>query len=114
MRYYTALINLDFADVTTIMKNRGMAYIGIGTGTGVNAAMKAVETALVSPLLESDIKGASHVLLNFSGDIALLDIYDAASKVQDILATDAEVIFGADYNADFHEQVIATIIATGL
>ena len=109
-----ALINLDFADVTTIMKNRGIAYIGIGTGTGINAAMKAVEAALVSPLLETDIRGASHVLLNFTGDIALLDINDAASKVQSTLAPDAEIIFGADYNADLHEQVVATIIATGL
>jgi cell division protein FtsZ len=109
-----ALINLDFADVTTIMKNRGMGYIGIGTGTGMNAAIKAVEAALVSPLLETDIRGASHVLLNFSGDIALLDVNEAASKVQSVLAPDAEVIFGADYNADFHEQVNATIIATGV
>lgn len=109
-----ALINLDFADVTTIMKNRGMSYVGIGSGTGVDAAMKAVEAALVSPLLETDIRGASHVLLNFTGDIALLDINDAATKVQSYLTPDAEVIFGADYNSDLQEQVIVTIIATGL
>lgn len=109
-----ALINLDFADVTTIMKNRGTAYAGIGTGTGINAAVHAVEAAVISPLLETDIRGASHVLLNFSGDITLLDVNEAALKLQSVLSYDAEVIFGADYNADIPEQVVATIIATGL
>lgn len=109
-----ALINLDFADVTTIMKNRGMAYTGIGIGTGMNAAVKAIEAAVTSPLLETDIRGASHVLLNFSGDISLLDVNEAALKLQEVLSPDAEVIFGADYNTDIHSQVTVTLIATGL
>ena len=76
-------INLDFADVQTVMKDKGIAHIGIGTGKGDDKASEAVKMAVESPLLETTISGATHILLNVTGDIALADANDAASYVQD-------------------------------
>ena len=74
-----ALINLDFADVQTVMKDKGMAHIGIGNAKGDEKAIEAVKLAVASPLLETTINGASHVIINISGDISLMDANDAAS-----------------------------------
>ena len=79
-----ALINLDFADVSTVMKDKGMAHIGIGNAKGDDKAIEAVKLAVASPLLETTINGASHVIINISGDISLMDANDAASYVQDL------------------------------
>ncbi|MBD4336709.1 cell division protein FtsZ, partial [Xanthomonas citri pv. citri] len=79
-----ALINLDFADVQTVMKDKGMAHIGIGNAKGDEKAIEAVKLAVASPLLETTINGASHVIINISGDISLMDANDAASYVQDL------------------------------
>lgn len=109
-----AMINLDFADVTTIMKDKGTAYIGIGTGHGENRTIEAVENALNSPLLETNIEGATHVLLNISGDVALWDANEGANRVQGLVSEDANIIFGSMYDDSEPETVTVTIIATGV
>ena len=102
-----ALINLDFADVQTVMTDKGIAHIGIGEARGDDKAMEAVQQAVSSPLLETTIKGATHVIINISGDISLMDANDAASYVQELTGEDANIIFGAMYAR-------ITVIATGL
>lgn len=109
-----AMINLDFADVTTIMKDKGTAYIGIGTGHGENRTIEAVENALNSPLLETSIDGATHVLLNISGDVTLWDANEGAEKVQGLVSEDANIIFGSMYDDSEQDTVTVTIIATGV
>ena len=93
-----ALINLDFADVQTVMTNKGIAHIGIGEAKGDEKALEAVEQAVSSPLLETTIKGASHAIINISGDISLMDANDAASYVQELTGEEANIIFGAMYD----------------
>ena len=109
-----ALINLDFADVQTVMKDKGMAHIGIGQATGDDKAIEAVKIAVASPLLETSINGASHVIINISGDISLMDANDAASYVQDLAGEDANIIFGAMYDDTYTDEASITVIATGL
>lgn len=109
-----AIINLDFADIQTVMKDKGIAHIGIGEGKGDDKAMEAVKMAVDSPLLETTISGATHVILNVSGDIALADAYDAASYVQELAGEDVNIIFGARYDATKSDTCTITVIATGL
>ena len=109
-----ALINLDFADVQTVMKDKGMAHIGIGNAKGDEKAIEAVKLAVASPLLETTINGASHVIINISGDISLMDANDAASYVQDLAGEDANIIFGAMYDDSRADEATITVIATGL
>ena len=109
-----ALINLDFADVSTVMKDKGMAHIGIGSAKGDEKAIEAVKLAVASPLLETTINGASHVIINISGDISLMDANDAASYVQDLAGEDANIIFGAKYDESMTDEATITVIATGL
>lgn len=109
-----ALINLDFADVQTVMKDKGMAHIGIGSAKGDEKAIEAVKLAVASPLLETTINGASHVIINISGDISLMDANDAASYVQDLAGDDANIIFGAKFDETMTDEATITVIATGL
>ncbi len=109
-----ALINLDFADVRTVMLNKGIAHIGIGTGTGEDKAEEAVKLAVTSPLLETNIRGASHVIINISGDISLMEANDAASYVQDLAGDGANIIFGANYQEQPVDTCTITVIATGI
>ncbi|MCD8217672.1 MAG: cell division protein FtsZ [Clostridiales bacterium] len=109
-----ALINLDFADVQTVMKDKGMAHIGIGAASGDDKALEAVKMAVSSPLLETTITGASHVIINISGDISLMDANDAASYVQDLTGEEANIIFGAKYDESVQDAATITVIATGL
>lgn len=109
-----ALINLDFADVQTVMKDKGIAHIGIGTAKGDDKALEAVQQAVQSPLLETTIDGASHVIINISGDISLMDANDAASYVQNLAGDDANIIFGAMYDDSVPDTAKITVIATGL
>ena len=109
-----ALINLDFADVRTVMLNKGIAHIGIGTGTGDDKAEEAVKGAVTSPMLETNIRGASHVIINISGDISLIEANDAASYVQDLAGDGANIIFGARYEAEPADTCTITVIATGI
>lgn len=109
-----ALINLDFADVQTVMKDKGMAHIGIGSAKGDDKALEAVKLAVASPLLETTITGASHVIINISGDISLMDANDAASYVQDLAGDNANIIFGAKFDETMTDEATITVIATGL
>ncbi len=109
-----AVINLDFADVQTVMKDKGVAHIGIGTGKGDDKALEAVKMAVESPLLETTITGASHVIINVSGDITLNDASDASDYVRELTGDDVNVIFGAMYDASQPDTCTITVIATGL
>ena len=109
------LINLDFADVTTIMLNRGLAHMGIGRGSGENRATEAAKQAISSPLLETTIKGATGVLLNITGgpDLTLFEVTEAADQVKEAADPDANIIFGAVIDESLGEDVRITVIATG-
>ena len=109
-------INLDFADVKTVMANKGVAHMGIGRGTGENKAEIAAKAAIQSPLLETTIDGAKYILINFCGDenLGLFDVADAADLIREAIDPDAEIIFGTTINEDLHDEVIVTVIATGL
>ena len=109
-----SLINLDFADIQTVMKDKGIAHIGIGEGKGDDKALEAVKQAVASPLLETTITGASHVIINISGDITLMDASDAADYVQDLAGESANIIFGAMYDDSKADEAKITVIATGL
>ena len=108
------LINLDFADVKTVMVDKGVAHIGIGTATGDDKAIEAVKQAVTSPLLETTIEGASHVIINISGDISLIEANEAASYVQELAGDNANIIFGAMYDDSVADYARITVIATGL
>lgn len=109
-----SLINLDFADIQTVMKDKGIAHIGIGEGRGDDKALEAVKQAVASPLLETTIQGASHVIINISGDITLMDASDAADYVQELAGENASIIFGAMYDDTKSDEATITVIATGL
>ena len=109
-----SLINLDFADVQTVMVDKGIAHIGIGKGKGEDKALDAVKEAVASPLLETTIAGASHVIINVSGDISLMDASDAAEYVQELAGEEANIIFGAMYDDTKQDEATITVIATGL
>lgn len=112
--YRPAIINLDFADVQTVMKDKGVAHIGIGTGKGDDKASEAIRMAVESPLLETTIAGATDVIINVSGDISMYDADDAASYVQQITGEDVNIIFGAMYDDTQADFCRVTVIATGL
>lgn len=109
-----AVINLDFADVQTVMKDKGVAHIGIGFGKGDDKALEAVKMAVESPLLETTITGASHVIINVSGDITLNDASEASDYVRELTGDDVNVIFGAMYDESQPDTCRITVIATGL
>ncbi len=109
-----ALINLDFADVQTVMRDKGIAHIGIGESRGDEKALEAVQQAVSSPLLETTIKGATHVIINVTGDVSLMDANEAASYVQELTGEEANIIFGAMYDDTVADYARITVIATGL
>lgn len=109
-----ALINLDFADVQTVMTDKGIAHIGIGNATGDDKAIEAVKQAVTSPLLETTIEGATHVIINVSGDMSLVEADEAASYVQELAGDNANIIFGAIYDETATDSVTITVIATGI
>ena len=108
-----SLIILDFADIQTVMKDKGIAHIGIGAGRGDDKALEAVKQAVASPLLETTITGASNVIVNVSGDITLMDASDAADYVQELAGESASIIFGAMYDDTKSDECTITVIATG-
>lgn len=110
-----SLINLDFADVNTVMRNQGLAHMGIGRAKGENRIIEAVRQAVSSPLLETTIEGAKSVILNVSGgkDLMLNEISEAAGLVQGIIDESANIIFGATIDDNMAEEVKITVIATG-
>ena len=111
----TGFINLDFADVTAIMKNAGMAHMGVGRAAGKGKAEEAAKLAISSPLLETSIEGAKGVLINITGsmDIGLEEVEQAASLVQQAVHPDALTIFGATFDETMDDEIRVTVIATG-
>jgi cell division protein FtsZ len=109
------LVNLDFADVRTIMRGAGSALMGIGTASGENRATEAAQAAVSSPLLEASIEGATGILLNVTGgrDIGLFEVNEAAEVVTGAADQNANVIFGAVINESLEDEVRVTVIATG-
>lgn len=109
------LINLDFADVTTVMKNAGYAHMGTGKATGKDKAEMAADRAITSPLLETSINGAKGVLINItaSSDVGLDEIELAAGKVQKAVHPEANIIFGAAFDDQLNDEMVVTVIATG-
>ncbi len=109
------LINLDFADVTSVMKEQGLAHMGIGKATGENRSIEAAREAIQSPLLETSIRGAKGVLLNITGgaNLGLLEINEASTLVQESCDPEANIIFGASIREDLGEEIRITVIATG-
>ena len=110
------IINLDFADVRTIMANKGIAHMGIGRASGENKAEVAAKMAIQSPLLETTIEGAKYILINFSGDenLGLFETDEAAELIREAIDPEAEIIFGTSINEDLVDEVVVTVIATGL
>ena len=109
------LINLDFADVKTIMTNQGEALMGIGEGTGENRAADAAKMAINSPLLETAIDGAKGILLNISGssDLGIFEVNEAAQIISDAADPDANIIFGSVIDESLGDKVQVTVVATG-
>ncbi len=110
-----ALINLDFADVKTIMESGGMAHMGIGLGSGETKTVDAAKNAIASPLLETKIDGARSVLINITGgeDISIMEINEAANLIMEQADDDANIIFGAGVDPELKDEVRITVIATG-
>lgn len=110
-----ALINLDFADVKTILKDKGIAHLGVGVAKGDNRVVEAVRLAISCPLLQTTIEGAKGVILNICGgqDLTFDEVTDAAELVKGVVAADANIIFGARIDPNVHDEVEITVIATG-
>ena len=111
----TGFINLDFADVTTIMKDAGLAHMGVGHAVGKGKAEEAAKMAVASPLMETSINGAHGVLINVTGseDMGLEDVETAANLVQEAAHPDANIIFGATFDNTLDDEIRVTVIATG-
>lgn len=109
------LINLDFADVKTVMEKRGSALIGIGIGVGENRATEAARQAVASPLLETSISGATDAIINVTGgnNLTLFEVEEAAEVIRSSANTDINTIFGAVINENLNDEIIVTVIATG-
>lgn len=109
------LVNLDFADVKTIMQDTGVAHMGIGRASGEHRAQEAARQAIHSPLLETSIEGAGGVLINVTGgrNLGLLEINEAAELVQKSVDPDANIIFGAVIDESLEDEIVITVIATG-
>lgn len=110
-----SLINLDFADVKTIMKNKGLAHMGIGRGKGDNRTIEAVRQAVSSPLLETTIEGATGIIINIKGglDLTLEEVYESAALVKEVVDPSCNIIFGSGIDENMDEEVEITVIATG-
>lgn len=108
------LINLDFADIQTVMRDKGIAHIGIGRASGDNKAVDAIKSAMDSPLLETTVAGATDIIVNFSGNIGIVEAYDAITYLTEVAGDSVNIIFGTVDNDVMGEDVCITIIATGI
>lgn len=110
-----SLINADFADVQTVMRDRGVAHMGIGVGKGDNKVKDAVTNAVESPLLETTVAGAKAILLNIAGgyEMGMLDVNEAANQIQNVADKDAIIIFGTSVKEELKDEMRITVIATG-
>ena len=109
------LVNLDFADVQTVMRDRGVAHMGIGIGKGEDKVSDAVKGAIESPLLETTVAGAKSILLNITGgfDMSMMDVTEASQQVESVADKGAIIIWGVDAREDMQDEMKITIIATG-
>jgi len=112
--YKPGLINLDFADIQTVMRDKGIAHIGIGTGTGENKAIDAIKNAMESPLLETTVAGATDIIVNFSGEVGIMEVYEAVDYLGSVAGEEVNIIFGNVDGDVAEDSVSITIIATGL
>lgn len=110
------LINIDFADVRTIMENKGMAHMGVGRASGKNRITEATRLAIESPLLETDITGSKNALINISGnkDLTLFEVRSSAGALHELMNEESHIISGTSLNEELGDEVVVTIIATGL
>ena len=109
-----ALVNLDFADVSTVMRGKGLAHIAIGEGTGENKVMTAINKAMSSDLLDTNIEGATDLIICISGKVSLIDVDAAMREIEPKLSQNVNIIFGAREDEDLKDNVSVTIIATGI
>ena len=111
----SSLINLDFADVKAIMKNKGLAHMGLGRGKGENRTIEAVRQAVSSPLLETTIEGATGIILNIKGspNLTLDEVYESADLVKEVVDPSCNIIFGSGIDPKMDDEVEITVIATG-
>jgi cell division protein FtsZ len=111
----TGFVNLDFADVSAVMKDAGLAYMGVGEASGENRAVEAAKMAIASPLLETSIKGAQGILVNItaSPEVELDEIDQASSMITSEAAANANIIWGTNFDESLEDTVKVTIIATG-
>ena len=111
----TGLVNLDFADVKAVMENKGDALIGIGAAVGENRAVEAAKQAVSSPLLETDVRGATDAIINITGgtNLSLFEVEDAVQVIRESAGTDINTIFGAVINDTLTDEIVVTVIATG-
>lgn len=112
--YKPGLINLDFADIQTVMRDKGIAHIGIGVGSGENKAIDAIKRAMESPLLETTVAGATDIIINFSGEVGIQEVYEAVSYLGEEAGEEVNIIFGNVDGDVEDDEVSITIIATGL
>ena len=109
-----ALVNLDFADVATVMRGKGLAHIAIGEGQGENRVSEAIKRAMESPLLDTTIDGATDLVVSICGQVSLVDVDAAMREMEQKISTDANIIFGAREDASLKDAVAVTLIATGI
>ena len=109
-----ALVNLDFADVATVMRGKGLAHISIGEGQGENKVSDAIKKAMESPLLDTTIEGATDLIVSISGEVSLVDVDAAMKEMEPMISTEANIIFGAREDANLKDTVTVTLIATGI
>ncbi len=112
--YKPGLINLDFADIQTVMRDKGVAHIGIGVGSGENKAIDAIKNAMESPLLETTVAGATDIIVNFSGEVGIMEVYEAVDYLGSVAGEEVNIIFGNVDGDVAEDSVSITIIATGL
>ena len=108
------IINLDFADIQSVMRDKGIAHIGIGRGSGEDKAVEAIKQAMDSPLLETTVSGATDIIINFAGNIGMIEAYDAVNYLTEAAGDDVNIIFGTVDNETLGDEVSITIIATGI
>ena len=108
------IINLDFADIQSVMRDKGIAHIGIGRGSGEDKAVEAIKQAMESPLLETTVSGATDIIVNFAGNIGMIEAYDAVNYLTESAGDDVNIIFGTVDNDTLGDEVSITIIATGI
>ena len=108
------IIDLDFADIQSVMRDKGIAHIGIGRGSGEDKAVEAIKQAMESPLLETTVSGATDIIINFAGNIGMIEAYDAVNYLTEAAGDEVNIIFGTVDNETLGDEVSITIIATGI